>query len=140
LGSRLLFYRRKVRTPEGKVVAGFTNYDKSEFASPSALHDDDEALEKIWDQQYKLQEFVSADQFKSYDELKSRLDMVLTGGARGGDVADSAEDVSAEVKQVRREQFKKNEETDTNRGEGGKTDNNDEDDALAYFERLANES
>lgn len=118
-----------------RKVAGFTNYDKSEFASPSALHDDDEVLEKIWNQQHALQEFVREDQFKSYDDLKARLDMVLSGGARGGDVADSAEDVSAEVKQVRREQFKKNAEE-----ESGTTDSNDEDDALAYFERLANES
>lgn len=118
-----------------RKVAGFTNYDKSEFAPPSALHDDDEVLEKIWNLQHALQEFVREDQFKSYDDLKSRLDMVLTGGARGGDVADSAEDVSEEVKQVRREQFKKNTEE-----ESGTTDSNDEDDALAYFERLANES
>ena len=119
-----------------RKVAGFTNYDKSEFASPSPLHEDDEVLEKIWNQQYALAEFTREDQFKSYDELKTRLTMVLSGGARGGDIADSAEDVDEDIASVRREQFgRKTEE----RG-SGKTDTDDEDDALSYFERLANES
>ena len=119
-----------------RKVAGFTNYDKSEFASPSALHDDDEVLEKIWNQQYALAEFTREDQFKSYDELKTRLTMVLSGGARGGDIADSAEDVNEDVASARREQFGRK----TEEREVSKTDTDDEDDALSYFERLANES
>ncbi len=119
-----------------RKVAGFTNYDKSEFASPSALHDDDEVLEKIWNQQHALAEFTREDQFKSYDELKTRLTMVLSGGARGGDIADSAEDVDEDIASVRREQFGRK----TEERESSKTDTDDEDDALSYFERLANES
>jgi hypothetical protein len=60
-------------------VAGYQNYDKSEFMSPSALLDDDEELEKIWKSEHSLSELVSEKEFKSYDELKSRLDKVLGG-------------------------------------------------------------
>jgi len=121
-----------------RKVAGFTNYDKSEFSSPTALNEDDEVLEKIWSQQYKLQEFIAPDQFKSYEELKKRLDIVLGGGARGGDIAESAADLDNTVAQVRKEQFAapktKVEEEKTGGSESG------EDDALSYFQKLADES
>ena len=60
-----------------KKVAGFWNYDSSEFAAPSPLLSDDEALEAIWKKEYSLQELVSSDKFKSYDDLKTRLAYVL---------------------------------------------------------------
>ncbi len=63
-------------------VAGYQNYDKSEFMSPSALLDDDEELEKIWKSEHSLSEMVSDKEFKSYDDLKSRLDKVLGCQAR----------------------------------------------------------
>ena len=62
---------------KAKNVAGYRNYDSSEFASQSVLNDDDEVLEAIWKKQYSLNEFVSPEEFKSYDELKKRLDNVL---------------------------------------------------------------
>lgn len=58
-------------------VAGYQNYDKSEFESPSALLDDDEKLEKIWKSEHSLAAMVDDKEFKSYDELKKRLDKVL---------------------------------------------------------------
>jgi hypothetical protein len=59
-------------------VEGYRNYDKSEFDSPSELHDgDDDMLEKTYESLYSLQDLVSADKFKSYDELKAKLDKVL---------------------------------------------------------------
>ena len=52
-----------------KKVAGYWNYDSSEFARPSALLDgDDDALEALWKKEYSLQELVAADQFKDYDD------------------------------------------------------------------------
>jgi hypothetical protein len=62
---------------KAKNVAGYRNYDSSEFAAQGALLDDDDAMEAIWKKQYSLAELVAADQFKSYDELKKRLDYVL---------------------------------------------------------------
>lgn len=57
-------------------VDGYANFDKSEFESPAPLADDDK-LEAIWKSQFSLQEIVSAKNFKSYDDLKRKLDKVL---------------------------------------------------------------
>ena len=58
-------------------VAGYWNYDKSEFDSQSALSKDDDELEGIWKKEYSLSAFTTPDQFKTYDELQSRLSEVL---------------------------------------------------------------
>jgi hypothetical protein len=61
-----------------RKVEGFTNYDKSEFDAPAPFLDGDDAqLEELWKTQYQLGEFLSPENFKSYDELKQRLDKVL---------------------------------------------------------------
>jgi len=60
-----------------RKVEGYQNYDKSEFESPSPLLSDDEELEAIWKKEYSLKEFLAPENFKSYDELKARLDKVL---------------------------------------------------------------
>ena len=60
-----------------KKVAGYWNYDSSEFAAPAPLLDDDDAMEAVWKQEYSLAELVAPDQFKSYEDLKKRLDYVL---------------------------------------------------------------
>ena len=64
-----------------KNVAGYRNYDDSSFANPSVLNDNDDELETIWKKEYSLKEFVDAKNFKSFDELKRRLDEVLGIGA-----------------------------------------------------------
>jgi len=56
---------------------GYWNYDKSEFDKPSALFDDDDAMEAIWKKQYSLEDFVNPEKFKDYDQLNSRLKSVL---------------------------------------------------------------
>ena len=62
-------------------VEGYRNYDKSEFDSPSPVSEDDSIIENIWNQQHSLTAFLDPKNFKSYDELKRKLDMVLGGGA-----------------------------------------------------------
>ena len=64
----------KLRT---RMVAGYLNYDQSTFEGVSALSDDDAELEKIWKSEYSLKEFVDPKNFKSYDDLKKRLNEVL---------------------------------------------------------------
>jgi len=58
-------------------VAGFWNYDKSEFDSVSALDSDDAKLEAIWKEEHSLTAFTNEDQFKTYEELQTRLNEVL---------------------------------------------------------------
>ena len=61
-----------------KKVAGYPNYDSSEFHAVSTLEDlDDGQLESIWKRQHKLQEIVAPEAFKSYDQLQDRLNKVL---------------------------------------------------------------
>ena len=61
-----------------RQVEGYRNYDKSEFESPSALFDGDDAkLEALWKKEYSLKEFLDPKHFKSYDLLKAKLDKVL---------------------------------------------------------------
>ena len=62
-----------------RKVDGYWNYDKSEFEAPSAILDDDSAIERIWKEQYSLTDFTAPSNFKSYEELKTRLDAVLSG-------------------------------------------------------------
>ncbi len=65
-----------------RQVDGYVNYDKSEFADQSKLFDgDDEKCEVIWNQQHSLQDLVSADNFKSYQELEARFNTVVGSGS-----------------------------------------------------------
>lgn len=58
-------------------VEGYRNYDKSEFSKPAPLFDDDSKMEAVWSKAFALKPFIAADQFKSYDELKEKLNRVL---------------------------------------------------------------
>jgi hypothetical protein len=58
-------------------VEGYRNYDKSEFETPGPLLDDDSALEAIWKSENSLAEFVNPSNFKTYEELQTKLNRVL---------------------------------------------------------------
>ena len=61
-----------------RQVDGYVNYDKSEFSTPSKLFEgDDVKCEEVWKQQHKLQELISTDNFKSYQELEARFHTVI---------------------------------------------------------------
>ena len=64
---------------KAKNVAGYRNYDSSEFASVTPILDDDAALEALWKKENSLQDFVAPSEFKSYDVLRARLEAVLKG-------------------------------------------------------------
>jgi hypothetical protein len=74
-------------------VEGYRNYDKSEFAEKSALFDgDDDKLEELWKKEHGLKEFVEKKQFKSYEQLKTRLDKVLGFDGGAAPIKSKAED------------------------------------------------
>ena len=106
-----------------KKVAGYWNYDSSEFAAASPLLKDDDALESIWKKEYSLSEIVAADQFKTYDELKKRLESVLRLNQAP---VTSPIDEEAELE-------------DLSEGRTPEANSPAEDDALSYFQKLAEE-
>ena len=111
-----------------RKVAGFINYDKSEFESASALLDGDDAkLEELWKTQYALKEFTDTSNFKSYDELKSRLQAVLGDDIRS---TESAVKTTAADEDMD-EKWNASSDDDNTDSDGG--------DALSYFEKLAND-
>lgn len=120
-------FRLKIRK-----VAGYTNYDKSEFASPSALDEDDTVLEKIYNSQYKLTEFTDDSNFKSYEELKNKLERVL----EGVEISSKAENTSLEDQYPERTSPSMPEKEARS---APAVEPAEEDDAMSYFERLANE-
>ena len=97
-----------------RQVEGYANYDKSEFAEPSALYDgDDKKCEEVWNQQHSLKEFVSPDNFKSYQELEARFNTVIA--KQGDEFAGTIEESTDEP---------------VTAGDKG-------DDSLEYFKKLA---
>jgi len=111
-----------------RMVEGYWNYDKSEFSAPSPLFDDDDKLEEVWKKQYPLSEFTAETNFKSYDELKKRMDMVLIGTVKVGKAAEVMEDAPWVEPKV-----------DTKPTPAPTVDNDDDEDTMSYFEKLAKE-
>ena len=116
---------------KAKNVAGYRNYDSSEFAATSALLDDDDAMEAVWKKEHSLAELVAADQFKSYDELKTRLGYVL-GNKQ---VRNDAETVEQEVEDVRASAPV----VETVESVSKASTDDEDDDAMSYFAKLAAE-
>ena len=114
-----------------RKVDGYWNYDKSEFEAPSALTKKDAELEEIWGKQYSLKEFTDNSNFKSYDELKKRLDVVLSGTTTVGNVTEmtTSFDDSPEVSVV----------VDTKEEPAPTITVSEDDDTMSYFEKLAEE-
>jgi len=123
-----------------RKVAGYINYDKSEFEEPSALMGGDDAkLESLWKKQHALKEFTNAENFKSYDELKSKMDSVLRGGSEGkAKTAEDMEDI--EEAEARFGSTAKSKPAPKMPEKKSSVDEDaEEEDALSYFEKLAKE-
>ena len=128
---------------KAKNVAGYRNYDSSEFAAVSPLLDDDDALEELWKKEYSLAELVAADQFKSYDALRARLEAVLRTGT-----TNRVQDAELEDESEGRGSVRQLEEpvrapartaaVDSKLEEDG-WNKDEDDDTLSYFAKLAAE-
>ena len=136
-----------------RKVEGYWNYDKSEFAAPGTLGNfDDDKLEAIWNQAYSLAEFEDSKNFKSYEQLQARLNLVLgkTAPAARPD-AYSVVDESLEDESEGRGSFNSPDITPSNQPDWGaevkdfrekavaSSPVEDEDDTLSYFAKLAEE-
>ena len=122
-------FKLKIRT-----IGGYWNYDASEFAAPSALSADDDEMEQFWKQAYSLEAFTTADQFKAYDEIESRMNTVL-GVARPVQQAQYDE----EEDPIPTGGFNSPDITPKAPAPSVSTNETDDDDALSYFQRLAEE-
>jgi len=121
-------FKLKVRQYEG-----WPNYDRSEFAAAEPLADDDQ-LDEIYSKVYGLNEFIDPSGFKSYDELKARLDIVM--GSNNNDKNDNM----SQSPQPTLQEASKSDEIDVDEYWGGKSDDAgveaEGDDTMDYFNKL----
>ena len=110
-----------------RKVDGYWNYDASSFENVSPLKDNDDELNTIWKNQYSLQEFLAPTNFKSYDELKKRLDDVLSGTVTASAAAMMDEDV-VETPVMKSEPAPSIPSVEASEAE----------DTMSYFQKLAN--
>lgn len=119
-----------------RQVEGWPNYDKSEFSASAPIADTDEEIEAIYNKTYDLAEFKDPATYKSYDELKARLEVVLgmkLGTAEEKEVAE--EKLGYETPQPRR----KEKAPETEEAKAPVEDDEDEDETMSFFQSLANE-
>ena len=134
-------------TLRAKKVAGYPNYDSSKFQSTGVLEGlDDAQLESIWKRQHSLQSIIAPDQFKTYEQLKERLDKVLNLQSSGS--TDRAPARTTETVVSAKPQFSSSSvSTDTvgeteqevvvPQSEASSSDEEGEGDVLDYFRSLA---
>ena len=132
-----------------RKVDGYWNYDKSEFESVSPLLDDDDAMEAVWKKQYSLNELISPSEFKTYEELDKRLKYVL--GQKSAAKASTFEQEESynsyvqtqtpesSVMEELEESYRKSKSPSLPTIDKSSSADEDEDDALSYFQRLAEE-
>ena len=105
-----------------RKVDGFSNYDKSEFTTPGSLFEDEAEMERVFNEQHDLEEFIDQKSFKTYDELKTRLDTVL------GNIQTAAMTAPTSVE---------NDEAPFDGGTPIPESSTSEDENLDYFKKLA---
>ena len=105
-----------------RKVDGYWNYDKSEFETPTTVASDDNAIKQIWAKQYALKPFLAPDNFKTYDELKEKLNRVIAGTRKTETVdnVDLPPQSNGSAKSI-----------------NNSVDASDDDDTMSYFSKLA---
>jgi len=110
---------------------GYANYDESVFTDPVAIGDDDEIV-RVAGGQYKLAEFIDRKNFKSYDELKKKLNEVLSGDSfaskSAAQMAEEEDRPVAQAPKIASKPAPKMPEV-----------SDDDDDVMSYFEKIAQE-
>ena len=109
-----------------RKVDGYWNYDKSEFEGVTPVAKEDATIKEIWAKQYPLKPFVDPSNFKSYDELKEKLNRIIMGtrSTETVETVDLPQQTNGQVKSTNVVNSKPASE---------------EDDTLSYFSKLADE-
>ena len=126
-----------------RQVEGYRNYDKSEFSSPAPVSDStgtalsDDEMEATWNKQHSLAEIVDPKNFKSYNELKAKLNKVL--GLNGGSHAPAQTAEDSNVGMDFQPSFKERSAQEATTAEAVPTQSQEssEDDSLDFFKSLA---
>jgi len=115
-----------------RQVEGYRNYDKSEFDKPTAVSEDDAKIDAVWSQEHSLSDFLDARHFKSYDELKKKLEQVLnaTGATTRAEAADLERPRAAPVATSGPDRVQA-------RAAAKPAIDEDDDESLSYFSKLA---
>lgn len=116
-------------------VEGYRNYDKSEFDRPGPLMNDDAELEAIWKKEHSLQEFLDPKNFKSYEELKERLNKVL--GSADEPAAKVARAEEEDLPWAREDEAPKPKAAAPKAAPATSFDEDEDDDSLEFFKKLA---
>ena len=125
-------FRLKMRN-----VEGYRNYDKSEFDSPSALSDDDEELEKIYNKEKSLAALLDPSNFMSYDELKSKLYRALALDGNGTANTVTADELTVESPKPRTVAVREQPSQPESWSEDNEETDQSSDAGLSFFENLA---
>ena len=114
-------------------VEGYRNYDKSEFDKPTPLGDEEE-MERVWKLGYSLQDIIDPKHFKSYDELKARLEKALGNAPAAVQSRATIGDEEEAFPTPQRASMAK--ELPKAEAQGNPWDENDDED-LSFFKKLA---
>ena len=112
-----------------RQLDGYRNYDKSEFKAPTPLVDGDEVqLQAVMNQIYDINYYTDAANYKTYDELQTKLFEVLGETAPRTVKEEVALDTVAEPVAPKT----------VAPATADATDDAGDDDAMSYFQKLAN--
>ena len=123
-----------------RKVDGYWNYDKSEFDSTSPLGDE-AMINSVFSQVHSLNEVIAPSEFKTYEELKEKLDRVL--GLSGAVSSSTAESIAEDQEEVPWSNVNTESVADEPviaSAESTSTQSSEGDDAMDYFKRLAEDS
>jgi len=121
-------------------VEGYPNYDKSTFAASAPVAKSDEDILEIAQKQHRLSEFADRKNFKTYEELARKLASVLDSGAPSGSSAASlAEDSDSDVEVDTPKTVVKKPAVKTAKATVSENSDLDDDDAMSYFKKMAEE-
>ena len=122
-----------------RKVDGYWNYDKSEFDATAPLYNDEPKLVEVVNNLHSLSGIIAPSEFKSYEELKEKLDRVL--GLTGAVTNSTAESVADDMEELPWSDVNKDAvalEPVVTSAES--TPLVEEDDAMDYFKKLAADS
>ena len=118
------------------MVAGYWNYDASDFERQSPLSEDESKMEQVFNAQHDVHDLIAPDKFKSYEELQQKLNDVLGEGPTQQERTVERQVETQEAKSDFDDYFKADDKP-TSEGSTSSASNDDDEDLESYFKSLA---